>query len=544
MTSDHKLRTTFIFLLFCLLYLIVLFNLYTIQIKQNDFFLDLARKQYYVTLTTMPPRAEIFDRHGITIALNQDQLSAFILPKEIKQPTQLNSFLKKHFPATLSRLTTTKSHFLYIKRKLTDEQINLIKQAQLEDIYFLKEPSRYYPLLCASPLLGITNIDNVGLFGIEQLFNERLAGKSTTHQLEKDARSGHFYFKKETKIEGQKGEPVTLTIDSDLQFLTYEELKQTVDRFKAQEGSILIMDPTNGHLLVMANYPAFDPHNTTNLNQAYTKNKIVTEVHEPGSVMKVFLALAALEEGVVTPDELIDCEGKKIATVNGVRFSTWRADEIIPFSDVIAFSNNVGVAKVALRLGPTLYDHYCKVGFGSKSSLEWPGEQKGFVNPPQKWSRPSIISLSFGYEITISLLQLARAFSIIANGGYLIQPVITLNPAQETEQGAAPLYSQTTLEVMRTILEKAVAHGTGKQAAIKDYKIMGKTGTANLAINGSYSTQHNIYTFVGIIEKGSYKRVVVTFVKDSPLKDIYASTVAAPLFERVTEKMLIHEKII
>ncbi len=542
MTHDYKLRTSLIFLVFCLLYLLILFNLYTIQIKQREFFADLANKQYHVSVTTMPPRAEIFDRAGNRLALNQDSLSAFILPKELKDKKNLTLFLKKNFPQAVGRLAKNDSHFMYIKRRLTADQMELIQKSGLEDIHILKEPSRYYPLACAGPLIGITDIDNVGTFGIELIHNDFLAGKPSSYMLEKDARSGHFYFKKETTIAGHNGNPITLTIDSDLQFLAYEELKNTVEKFEAKEGSVLVMDPNNGEILAMATYPTFDPNENSEINIGLTKNKLVTDVHEPGSIMKVFLAMAALEEKVVTPDELIDCENIKIGVVNGVKFSTVHEDGVISFADVIANSNNFGVAKVALRLGPKLYSHYTRLGFGKKTGLSWPGEQAGYVNPPHKWSRPSLIVLSFGYEVTASLLQLAKAFSVIANGGYLVDPKLILDaPIKKSEK---PLYSTKTLKTVEDILEKTIVEGTGKYAGIKGYRVMGKTGTANLVENGKYTPNHNTYSFSGIIEKGNYKRVIITFVKDSPRKGIYAATVAAPLFEQVAEKVLIHDKII
>jgi cell division protein FtsI (penicillin-binding protein 3) len=540
MTHDYKIRTSLIFFVFCLLYLLILFNLYSIQIKQRAFFADLANKQYHVTVTTMPPRAEILDRLGNPLAVNQDSLSAFILPKEIKDRKKLISFLKKYFPQAVDRLKKAEGHFMYIKRKLTPDQVELIQKSGLEDIFLLKEPSRYYPLASAGAITGITDIDNVGMFGIELLHNNTLAGKASTHMLDKDARSGHFYFKKETKVEGHDGAPIQLTIDSDLQFLAHEELKNTVEKFEAKEGSIIILNPANGEILAMTSYPNFDPNDSTKINMELTKNKLVTDVYEPGSIIKVFLALAALEEGVVTADELIDCENIKIGSVNGIPFSTVHPLGIASFETVIAESNNFGVAKVALRLGPKLYDHYKRLGFGKKTSLGWPGEQPGFVNPPKKWSRGSVIVLSFGYEITSSLLQLAQAFSVIASNGYLVEPKLLLTAPEK--KSAKPIYSAKTIATMRNILEKAIEEGTGQYARIKGYRVMGKTGTAKLAQNGKY-TDHLTYSFAGVVEKGDYKRVIVTFVKDSPHK-VYAATVAAPLFEKVAEKVLIHDKII
>ncbi len=548
MMQECRLRTGFVFLLFCALYGLILFNLYSIQIRQRHFFKELGSRQYHVNITSMPPRAEIYDRHGKNLAINKDQLSAFILPKTLKNPQQTKKFLKKNFPQAYQRLVKIEeqknngTHFLFVKRKLTPEQVKLIKESGLEDVQLLAEPSRFYPLPSAASIIGLTDIDNRGLFGIELMHNKQLSGTSSTYRIEKDARSGHCYFAKEAKIVGSDAVPIHLTIDSDLQFLAYEELKQTVDKFGAREGAVLVMDPSNGEIIVMAQCPTVDTEQTLKVDQHMAKNRIVADVHEPGSIMKVFLALAALEEGVVTPAELIDCENSKFGCINGFKFGTVHANGVIPFSEVIADSNNIGVAKVALRLGPKLYDHYRNVGFGTKTGLNWPGEQPGFINPPQRWSRSSILVLSFGYEATASLLQLATAFSVIANEGYLVKPKIIKD--EKISKSAEPLYSKDTIDQMGEILSLSVDHGTGKHAAINGYTIKGKTGTANLVVNGKYSLNNNIYSFLGIVEKGDYKRIIVTFLKDIGKKGMYASNTAAPLFSKIAEKVLIHDKVI
>ena len=514
MNIQYKIRSGFIFLFFCSLYLIILCNLYSIQIKQRNFFMHLGQQQYNVTVKNKPPRALIYDRNDHPLALNKQRLSAFIMPKKIKTIEQLEPFLKTNYPEALKRLyASPNAHFLYVKRKLTPEQIKTIEEKQISDIKFLQEPNRMYPVQSLGPIVGITDIDNEGLFGIELLYNDRLAGTPTTYMLEKDARSGQYYFEKRTTEQGAEGKPVTLTIDANLQFLVHEELRETVEIFHAQEGAVIVMNPSNGEIIALAQEPTFNPNNTESLNLEYTKNKPLTDVHELGSVMKVFVALAALEEGVVEPDELIDCENTKSTLLNGMPVNTWRAHGIIPFSEVIQVSNNIGIAKVAQRLGPLLYEHYKRLGFGNKTSLNWPGQQKGFVNPPHNWSKKSLISLSFGYEITASLLQLAQAFCIIANNGYPIRPTLVRDPHPESVLMDAPLYHHETITIIRDILEKTVKQGTARRAALQGYRIMGKTGTANLLIDGTYNPDHNTHTFIGIIAKAEYKQAYKEYVK-------------------------------
>jgi cell division protein FtsI/penicillin-binding protein 2 len=247
---------------------------------------------------------------------------------------------------------------MFIKRRLSPEEIAIITAEKNPDIFLLSEPGRYYPLTCASPIIGLTNIDNKGLLGIELLYNHILAGKPTTCHLEKDARSGYYYFKKETTIQGDVGLPLQLTIDADLQFLVQEAVQQTVNKFNAKEAAAIIMDPKTGEIIAMLSYPYFDPNNPHTSSADNFRNRIVNDAHELGSVMKVCAALAALEEGVVTPDELIDCQNALTTQIDGRTINTVQAHGVIPFTDVVALSNNIGIAIVAKRLNEKLYDHY------------------------------------------------------------------------------------------------------------------------------------------------------------------------------------------
>lgn len=531
-----------IFLFFLLLYSIVIFNLYTVQIRQTGYFKNLANQQYNVTHTITPIRAEIFDRNGLPIAVNKDSIAAFIIPSKLEHDHEVKQFLARHFDSAYSRLMQNSNlHFLYIKRRLTETEIEILKNSSLTDIKFLKEPSRFYPIESLATVVGITDINNNGLMGLEYMYNNHLAGKSSTHLLEKDARSGHFFFKSETKIEGTTGKAITLTIDSILQFLVYEELKEYVAKVEAKEGAVLILDPESGEIFVMANYPDFNPNKTENLDLSLTKNQIIANAYELGSVIKAFLTLAALEEEVVTADELIDCENKKETTLNGFHFSTWKPHGLIPFSEVIVGSNNIGVAKVAQRLNTKLYDHYLRLGFGQKIEI-LPGENRGFINPPKFWSNASSITLSFGYEMSANLLQLAQAMGIIVNDGYMVKPQII--KSDNIIKKSEILYKEKTIKTIKEILKKIIPTNLAKKSAQFGYEVYGKTGTARLLTNGRYEENKNIFTFMGAVEKGDYKRIIITFIKEIKQKNVYASSIALPLFEQVLDKMLMHDKII
>jgi len=291
----------------------------------------------------------------------------------------------------------------------------------------------------------------------------------------------------------------------------------------------------------VASYPTFDPNSVRTVDIEATKHVAITECFELGSVIKVFAALAALQEGVVTPDEQIDCEGKA-TYIDGFRVENWKSlgPETHSFSEVVAQSNNVGIAKVAKRLGPRLYYHLRRLGFGDKTGIRFPGERSGFVNPPHNWSRSSIIVLSFGYEIMATLLQLGKAFSIIANGGCDVQPTLVLKP--ERKKRIMPLKKLYDTQIIDQIKEILELQGWLKDRySIKGYRIFGKTGTARSVKDGIYSNKDHVYTYAAIIEKGNYRRVIITFIKEPKETHLWATQITTPLFHKVAEKMVVYD---
>jgi len=538
-------RLKIIFYIFCVCYGIILCNLFRIQVICHKTYLDLANQQYQSTVTVPASRSAIYDRNGNFLALNKECISAYIIPSLCKNQSELNTFFSHNFPSAYERFShQNKSQFMYVKRRLTDDEKEIILRSNLDEICFLQEENRFYPLPCAGILVGMTDIDNHGLFGIELQYDKLLAGQPTTCAIEKDARSGFSYFKKTVTHAGLSGKPITLTVDSTLQYLAYDELLQAVNQFNAVEGAAIIMNPQNGDIIAMTCYPDFNPNNAQQLDLATTKNRLITERYELGSVIKVCAALAALEEGVVSADEIIDCKGSKTTVIDGRTINTVKAHGEIPFWQVIAFSNNIGIAKVAKKVGTKMYDHYVKMGFIEPTGIGFPGEQTGYITPPQQWSKQSIISLSYGYEISITLLQLAQFFSLIANNGIMIHPRLLLEPNIQKESSNQPLYSLQAIETMKQILEKTTLEGTARRARINGYRIMSKTGTANMLIDGVYSTKQNHFTCAGIVEKDNYQRVIVVFLTAQGGNGRYASTMAVPLFEHIAEKMLIHDRIV
>jgi len=560
--KDYKLRLALILCGFALIFVIVGIRLFLLQIYQQNFFKELALNQYQVSMKINMPRGIIYDRTGnIPLAFNCNMPSAFILPHQFTETQKTEKFLKRNYPAVYKKVKAhPEKYFFWLDRVLTNSQVDKLKSYNLKDIIFIDEPKRFYASPSAAHLIGFTDIDSRGISGIELQFEKKLMGKQAHMSVQRDARSNNFYFEKSIDKAGSKGQALSLTIDGKLQQLAFEELKSAIESYQAISGSVLVLEPESGQVLAMANYPSFDPNQKSISDLSITKNFIVTECFELGSVMKAFLALAGIKEGVVTPDEIFDCEGK-ITYVNGFKVENWKSSGTLPFSDVIKFSSNVGCAKVAIRLASKLYDHLIKVGFGAKTGIDFPGERDGFVNPPNNWSRSSPIVMSFGYEISASLMQLGRAFCVFSNGGYLVKPTIVLeqknnNPVRPDparpelvegveglteraqKQSKVKIYDEKTINTLREILK-----GIGDLHAVKGCLVMGKTGTARCAEKHGYSHTEHVYTFAGILEKGNYKRVIVTFINRPQKAHMWASAVAAPLFQRVAERMVMLDAV-
>lgn len=539
-THNNYLRFFTVIFMFFIFYGAIILNLYFIQVQKTNFFKNLGDKQYNISLQTFPQRAYIFDRNNNPVAINTDSVAAFILPKTIVNKDELFNFLKKHFPQAYDKLPSYRNkNFMFIKRNLSQEELELIENASITDLNLLKESSRFYPCEALGTVIGITDVDNNGLFGLESQYNKKLQGTPTTYSLKKDAKSHHFYFSKETTQQGVDGEPITLTIDADLQFKFQGILDEAITTYGAIEAGAIAIDSTNGEIIAIVSYPHFDPNNTKTLDIETTKNRPLACCFETGSVLKIFMAVAALQDGLTSLDEEIDCHNTKEMKLDNLRIRTVQPHGKISFLEVIQYSNNIGTVKIAKRLGKDLYDYYKLFGFGQPTGLKFPGEEKGFVNHPSNWSAYSIQSLSYGYEITVSLLQLAKAFSAIVNGGYLITP--SLIKDSNTDK-VGPLFSHKTLTDARQLLLATVQAGTGIKAQISGYDVLGKTGTANILYNGKYDEDRHLYTFIGAVEKDNYQRVIVCYVKDSK-KATYASMVTSPLFKQLAECMILHEQI-
>lgn len=531
-------RLVVIQIFFLLMIAMIVVRLVWLQVINRDFFTQFGSKQRVIRLKPVARRGVIFDADGICLAYSKKKASLCIVPLDLNTGLAAQDApaiacyhnLKTYFPKVAQEVEQkSTARFLWLERQVSAQRAAAIKELLGNYVHQIDEQTRVCVDESMACVVGITDRDERGLSGVEAVADTRLTGSSALLCLERDARKKKFTIGYELETTSCDGKNVHLTLKSSLHSSALQELEACVKKYQAASGSVLIMDPDTGDLLAMVDYP-----------YSYTaNNKSITSCYELGSVFKLFAALASLDSGVVTPDEMIACDGK-VSYLRGFRLENWRPLYDLPFEEVIQKSSNVGLAKVVDRLGTGLYDHYSRLGFGQKTGITLPGEREGFLNPPDRWSKSSPYVLSFGYEVTTTLIQLARAFSILVNGGYAVSPNIIVRASnQEPVQKKSErlrLYPQSTIDIVQRIAERV-----GKRYPVGRCRVMGKTGTARCVEQGQYSTEKHRYTFMGAIEYGSYRRVIITFIEEPQQHDLWAAQVAAPLFQKIAQRILIQE---
>ncbi len=497
----------------------VLFVLWAAGIQGRLVFLqvykhaDLAARAENQSARAIPisaKRGDILDRHGRVLAYSVDSESVFAVPPDIENASNasvavcraLADCSAKDQEALVTRLRQKRA-FVYVRRQATPAQARRIADLGLEGIRFVKEDHRFYPKKqLAAQLLGFVGVDNRGLAGLEAAYDSQISGTQGKLLYEKDAR-GHAFSRLERPPTA--GASVELTIDEYLQHIAERELHDAVARNGAVGGTVIVMDPNTGEILAMANEPTFNPNAFADAEPDQRRNRAVQDIYEPGSTFKVVTASAALEEHLFGVDQMIDASGGRIKIGSRVIPDTHDYG-VLSFTDVIVKSSNVGAIRVGLRLGPDRLGLYARrFGFGRVLSPDFPGETAGILWDPAKLDSSALASMSMGYQVGVTPLQMVTAVSAVANGGQLIEPRVVralVRDGKRLEVKPTILgrtISKDTAVTMTGIMEKVVEDGTGTFAQIDGYTIAGKTGTAHKLVNGRYSNSDYFASFVGFL---------------------------------------------
>ncbi len=532
---------------------IVAFRLIHLQTVQFEELTRQARRQQERTVEFSPPRAVIYDRNLHPLAISVGVESLFAVPGEISDPAEtaqsLASVLNMERSEVRSRLKGTGSkHFSWIKREITVREAKRIRELDLPGIYFQDENKRFYPKReLAAHVLGYVGVDDQGLAGIELSHEETIRGKPGQLLIERDARQRWF---RRTGRAPEPGQSVVLTLDETIQYIAERELAGAMKDSRALAGTILVLDPFTGEVLAMANAPTFNPNRYSDVQQSVLRNRAIADAYEPGSTFKIVTLASALEEGVTNPNEIIDCQMGSIMLA-GRTIHDWKAFGMLSVSEILRNSSNVGAIKLAMRVGnQQFYRYWRSFGFGSPTGIELPGEAAGLTKPPERWSQISIGAMAMGQEIGVTPLQLATAASVVANGGWWVQPHILREEVPETTSGrvnpaaARRVLSLRTADQLQRILAEVVTFGTGKLARPEGYTAAGKTGTAQKIdlSTGRYSPTDHVASFVGFVPADSPMFTILVVI-DSPRGRYHGGNVAAPIFRSVAEQVLAYRNV-
>jgi len=540
-----------------LFFTLVAAKAFQLQVVDRERAFELARKQHHGTSTLLPRRGNIFDRNLKELAVNVDVKSIYVNPKEIDNPTEATELLSANLDISQKKLLpklSSKKSFVWIKRLIDSGVSDEIEALDLQGINFIQEPKRVYPNgHLMGQVLGFTDVDSIGIEGLEYKFNTSLIGKPRKITLKRDARGRKIInnpdVMRDFNEEKASGSDIVLTIDSQIQHIVERELKDGIEKMNAEKGMAILMNPETGEVLAMASYPFVDPNTFGEFPEANRRNLPIWYTYEPGSTMKVFVVATALEEQKANPRTEIDCENGRRKVGRKV-IKDIKPYGILSVADILRVSSNIGASKIGGLLGRDTYHSYLdKFGFGAKTGIELPGEASGRLLRPRKWGKIELATISFGQGISVTSVQLTSALSAIANGGFLMKPYvikqILASDGSVIEENKPQIIRRvisydTSYEVSR-MLENVVENGTGKKARIPGISVAGKTGTAqipNPATGGYYSNRY-IASFVGFAPSYDPK-ITLAVVVEAPRNKTHGGSVAAPIFKEIAEKVLFH----
>ena len=550
-TSQKRLLQLFAFL--SAWAVIVIARLVQIQLVHHGDYVVKAQRQQERTLALQPVRGSILDSRGRVFAESVAAESIYADPQAIGDREQTAKALASVHgleisARELSTRLSTGGGFVWIARQLPLEVSAAVKALKLPGIYYLDEHRRSYPRgVLAANVVGYVGLDGEGLGGIEHSFDAQVRGRAGRVTLLRDARRGMYLVGGEGPNRPIDGNDVFLTIDSVVQFIAERALSRAVDQYRAADGVAIVMDPSDGRILAMASNPSFDPNRFRDFAPDARRNRTVQDMYEPGSTFKVVTASAGLEEGIVTPSQVLDC-GDGFIQIGNTQIHEHGHNRygLITFEDVMVHSSNVGAIRVGLALGQERFYRYIRrFGFGERSGVALPGEAQGRVRRTEQWSQLSNASMSIGQEISATPLQILSAIAVIANGGVRVQPRIVdkVTDAKGNTIDARPqiapvrVISERTAAVLNEILKAVVARGTGAPAALAEHVVAGKTGTAQKAVRGGYSPDKVMASFGGYVP-ADRPRLAILVIVDEPKGAEYGGTVAAPVFKEIAESTL------
>jgi cell division protein FtsI/penicillin-binding protein 2 len=540
---------------------VVVFSFFLVSLRLADLmivhhqrFYDSAQKQHVKVEDIQVRRGIIVDRRGRELALNLDLDSIYADPKHLDRDgndvKRLASAISREPKAVLAKIPD-KGRFIWVERKLDPETAQKIRALKIEGLGFLPEAKRFYPKAdLASHILGFVGMDNQALEGIELKFDKYLKTSGGKVTVERDAGGRTLSPGVNTEARGNN---IVLTIDEVLQRIVEKELDKAMVRWRAAAASVIMMDPLSGEILALANRPAYDSNRGGIAAASAKRDRAITDLYEPGSTFKIVVGIAALEEKLLRPNTLFDVSRGSIE-VGGKNIHDAHRHGVLTFKEVIQKSSNVGSIMIGMRLGKDRVYKYAKLlGIGEKTGIDLPGEVTGWIPAPARWSSTSIGAIPIGQEVAVTPLQMLRAYSAIANGGFLVSPHVVseiISPLGKTvasfrNKNMDRIISAKTAETFKDILKTVVEEGgTGTSASVDGNAVAGKTGTAQIIDPRTkrYSNDKYVSSFVGFVPADDPRIAMIVIVYE-PKGQIYGGVVAAPVFRDIASQALSYMNI-
>ncbi len=550
-----KARISIIAAIFVVGFGIIFLRAFQLQIVNKEHLGKKARLQYLKTIKINSKRGAIYDRNLKELAVSIEVPSVYAQPHKIKEPRRVAQRLARVLStdrhSVLKNIRSSR-RFVWVKRQvvLADEKKEELRGLSQAGIGMVKESRRFYPKgELAANLIGFAGIDSEGLEGVELYYDRYLKGSSMLIRTEKDAAGRTLLF--EDVSARAEGMDVVLTIDGTIQYIVEKALKKAVEKTEARAGVAIVMDPYTGEILAMANVPSFDPNNFTRYSPSYWRNRAITDAFEPGSITKAFLLAAVIEEGLADRNDIFYCELGRYAVANTV-FHDTRKYGWLSLRNIIKYSSNIGAIKLAERLGKERFYGYLRAfGFGSRTGVDLPGEATGLVRSPQRWSAITLDTMAFGQGLSTTAIQLVNAMSAIANGGFLMKPLIVKyirNHEGQIVKRFDPVVvrrvisEETARRVTNILIGVTEDGGTGVLAGLgMGIKVAGKTGTAQKPDleKGGYAEGRYIASFLGFVPARKPHLAIIIAI-DEPRKGFSGGEVAAPVFKEIAKQALLY----
>ncbi len=527
-------------LLGCLLLFVVLLGrAFFLQGMNNDF-LQAKGESRFVRVVDMPAsRGAVMDRNGKALAISTPVESIWASPSDIDlddaQITKLAGALNIDKKFVQERLEDKTKNFVWLRRQLSPEQAARVIALKLPGVFQQREFRRFYPAGdVTAHVIGFTGVDDQGQEGIELSQQSALAGAAGQRRVIKD-RKGRIVEDLESLKVPRDGKPLKISIDERFQYLAHRELKAAVEANRAKGGALVMLDAKTGEVLALVNMPDFNPNNRANFKPAQMRNRSVTDTFEPGSTFKPFAVAAALEAGIVKPSTII-ATGKEMV-IGGHTITDSHPLPQMTVAEVIQKSSNIGTTKMALQLpAETLWNLYNELGFGSSPRTGFPGEASGRLRPARTWKPIEQATMSYGYGISVSALQLARAYTLFTNDGVLL-PITFMKREADVigKQIISPQSARTMAAMLETVTQ---AGGTATRGQVPGYRVAGKTGTAKKLVNGQYADSVYLSSFVGYGPASNPRYIISVTIDEPSAGKIYGGDVSAPVFSNVMTQAL------